>query len=363
MHRRWPIFIAIAIAITAATSAALRRQVPDTEPQKSAATAGLTMAQLESLASAFPEPDDAPLEWPRDHGAKPEQFADAWLFAGLLRDENGRRYGFHLGFWRISLQPETAQRESAWATREFIAASMAIEPEGERGHGGERVSRVALGLAGAARQPARVWLEDWTFALDETGQTFELQAAEGQAGMDLRLSAPEAMPTAVRGIQHRGYWWPGLAVRGTLRMGETSLAVTGQAMLDRLWGRALPAGRGQLALSRLWLELGDGTALRCEQLRRKTGGGTPLGNCLQYGIGDREGISIEPADGGWTTFGNVRYPLRWRLRIASREAVLELQPLPGEPAETFAVRWRGTMVVSDRHDSWGLLELSNFAAP
>lgn len=323
----------------------------------------LAPGRLESLAEAFPEPDDAPLEWPRDHGARPEQFADAWLFAGLLKDGDGRRYGFQLGFWRIALQPEAVRRESAWAARELIAASMAISPEGGRARGGERFSRAALGLAGAGRQPARAWLEDWAFSFDEASGTFLLCAAEGDAGMELRLQVPEAMPVAVAGHQHRGYWWPGLSAQGVLRVADRQLAVSGHAMLDRLWGRALPAGRGQLALSRIWLELADGTALRCEQLRRKTGGGTPLGECLQLGHGRDGGISIEPARDGWRDLEGTRYPLHWRLQFAARDEVLDLRPVPGEPPEASGSGWRGTIVVAGQDDSWGLLDLSNFAAP
>jgi predicted secreted hydrolase len=319
------------------------------------------LAGLDQLAAEFPEPGDEPLAWPRDHGAKPEQFAESWLFAGLLHAHGGGRYGFQLAFSRVAVQPETPARPSAWRTQDIYRARLSVEPAEKPARSGERLSRDALGLAGSEGAPPRVWVEDWSFEAGGPEETFLLRAAKANAGLELRLAQAGTKPMPVGGPAYRGYWWPGLAVEGTILMDGESVAVTGQAMLERLWGRALPAGQGQLALARLWIEDGAGGALRCEQLRRRVGGGTPLTECLGHPAMPAE-IALEPVPEGGRVLGGISYPLSWNLDQAAEEP-LRTRPLSTRSSAFPDGSWSGIVGIAGRDRAWGLLELSNFAEP
>lgn len=350
-----------ALAVLGGSALALRWLADDIEPA-SAVPLERALEGLDALARQFPPPGDEALDWPRDHAAKPAQFAESWLFAGQLRDVNGRSYGFQLGFDRIAVQQDRTVRESDWAARDLFRARLSIEPVGAPVLSEERVSRAALGFAGADAAVPGAWLEDWSFVMEKTGGAFLLRGSTAGAGLSLRLVMPAGMPAAIDGELYRGYWWPDLRVEGTLELGGRSEPVTGSGMLDRLWGRALPAGRGQLSLARLWLELDDGSALRCEQLRRRAGGGTPLTECIGYPDPPTVDPELEPDDGGWQAVGAVSYPLSWTLRVPARGAPLQLAPLAGKRNQWLGGSWSG-IVVADDTLHWGLLELSNFAAP
>jgi predicted secreted hydrolase len=321
------------------------------------------LAGIDALARKFPEPGDAPLDWPRDHGAKPGQFAESWLFAGLVQNEAGEDYGFQLAFDRLAVEADAPERASAWATRHVYRARFALEPAGGRARGEERLSRAALGLAGAAEQPARAWLEDWHFTAEEDGRAFLLEGSRGMDRFSLRLFLPAGEPVAIDDDLYRGYWWPGLRVQGAVQIDGQSRAVAGRGMLERLWGRGLPAGRGQLALARLWLEDEDGRAIRCVQLRRRTGDGTPLTECRGHpgGPGD---LRLEPVAEGWQDVGGRRIPLRWRLELAEGSAAhgpAVMAPLSAEWPASLDGRWTGIVIGTQGAVHWGLLELSNFA--
>jgi predicted secreted hydrolase len=321
------------------------------------------LGDVDGLAGQFPPPGDEPLSLPRDHAAKPAQFVESWVFAGLLNDPDGEAHGFQLSFYRVAVRADAAERESSWAARNIIGARLAIEPAGARARAEARLSRAALGLAGSATGPDTVWLEDWSFTVVEDGSILLRGAADG-AALSLRLRMPGAAPTLIDGELYRGYWWSGLRVDGALEIDGTSRDVRGSAMLDRLWGRGLPVGRGQLALARLWIEIEDGTAMRCEQLRRRAGGGTPLMECRTRpaALLDELEIALAPDEGGWRSVGGVRYPLGWVLRPQPRADGWSFGPMSTEWPATTAVGWSGIVVDSGGGTRWGLLELSNFQA-
>lgn len=349
----------VLVGVAALSAWWLDRRV-DSEP---AVPLDRALEGIDALAGHFPLPGAEALDWPRDHGAKPGQFAESWLFAGLVRDETGRSYGFQLAFERVALQKEAAARESAWGTRDLIRARFALEPSGARAHSEERVSRAALGLAGAEAAPAQAWLEDWSFTLDEAGGAFLLGAGGPGAAFALRLVMPSVPAVGIDSELYRGYWWPGLQVAGTLDVDGRPSAVDGQGMIERLWGRALPAGRGQLGLARLWLDVGDGRVVRCEQLRRRAGGGTPLMECLGHPARPGEDVELGPKEQGWETVAGIRYPLRWTLRLPETVDPLKLAPLSRGHTLSLDGAWRGIIVGDGDMERWGLLELSNFAAP
>jgi predicted secreted hydrolase len=318
---------------------------------------------IDELARQFPAPGDEALLFPRDHGAKRGQFAESWLFAGLLADEAGGRFGFQLAFTRIAVQAEATDRDSAWAARDIYRARFAVEPSGRTAQVSERASRAALGLAGAAEPAAGVWLEDWSFTTDDESGAFLLRGGAEAVAFELRLVTPPGGPARIDGALYRGYWWPGLRVEGTLEMHGHRSAVSGEAMLDRLWGRGLPVGRGQLALARLWVQLGDAGAIRCEQLRRRAGGGTPLTECLGHPRPLLEGPALDPQEDGWQAVAGGRYPLGWTLHLASGAEPLQLTPLSSGHPPSLGGSWSGIVVTPGAVASWGLLELSNFSPP
>jgi predicted secreted hydrolase len=320
---------------------------------------------LEERARAFPDPGTEPLRWPRDHASRAEQFTESWLFAGQFADEAGAGHGFQLAFLRIAVEPRAPERDSAWGTRDVWRARLVLEEAGGAALAEERFSRGALGLAGAEASGA-AWVEDWRFELDPQGELFTLQASAAGRGLKLRLRAGGHEPMGVSAELYRGYWWPGLELSGTLELGGRTRQVAGQAMVDRLWGRAQPVGRGQMALARLWFESGDGAGLRCEQLRRRAGGGVPLTECLHFPSGEATDTGLEPDERGWTRIDGLRYPLQWTLADPAREAPVSLAPLAAAPA-AFA---DGTLASSlqpvvrgQAGPGWGLLELSNFSVP
>lgn len=333
------------------------------EGERFAPVAGeAALAELDGLAGSFPAPDEAGLAWPRDHGTRTEQFVESWLFAGLLEAEDEERYGFQLAFSRLAVQPGVPERDSAWATRDVYRGRLSVEPAGRAANLVERISRDGLDLAGAGHSPARTWIEDWSFEFDEGSDGFVLRAADADVGLELRLTGPGTSPVAVDGPLYRGYWWPGLGAEGVLQIDGRRVPVAGRAMLDRLWGRALPTGRGQLSLARFWLENGEGGAIRCEQLQRKAGGGTPLLDCLGYPEVPRD-FALQAMDDGLTMVAGMRFPLWWEARWSAQARPLRVTPLSSRHPVTFDVAWIGVVATAGRQQAWGVLELSNFDAP
>jgi len=360
-NRRQSLLVLAALGAAVMTAAVLI--AGDGAERAAPASRESVLAGFDRVAAAFPEPGDAPLALPADHAPKPGQFAESWLFAGLLRDAGGGAWGFQLVFQRVAVQAEALSRDSAWATRQLWRARLVVEPAGARAVAEERLSRAALGLAGATESPAAAWVEGWRFAMDESGDRFHLEGAAGGAGLNLSLALSARAPVAIERPPYRGYWWPGLEARGTLVWQGRELQVSGGAMLERLWGRGLPVGRGQLALATLWLETGDGMSFRCEQLRRRAGGGSPQTECRAAPPASMDELALAPDDDGWQTLGGVRYPLRWRLRPGADAVPLVLSPLAAADAVSLDGAWSGIMVLPGDGAGWGLLQLSNFAAP
>lgn len=318
-----------------------------------------SLAGLADLARDFPPVDGTPLRWPQDHAPHAEQFTESWLVAGMLTGESGERHGFQLLLQRVALQAAGEQRESAWAAGSAWHGRFILESSGARPLAAERLSRDALGLAGASGDPIAAWLEGWRIELDPGAGAMHLEAQVGTAAARLRLALPATPPAALSGDARRGYWWPGLEVAGSISRDGASMAVRGSALLERWWGRAPAAGSGQLALVRLWAFDAAGEAVRCEQLRRRGGGGTPLGACFAYPSGRELAVEPAPMEAGRSA---AHLPLRWRLDWPPGGGERGWVPF-AEPAPPGS-EWSGLLVPAAAADGgWGLLVLSNFAAP
>src|SRR5262249_50127868 len=114
-----------------------------------------------------------PFEFPRDHGPHPDYRQEWWDVTGNLDAANGERFGFELTFFRLALAPASAQLastvrpasngvESLWWTRQIYMAHFAVtDVAREQFRFAQKLSRGAVGLAGAQITPLRVWMDDW----------------------------------------------------------------------------------------------------------------------------------------------------------------------------------------------------------
>lgn len=331
------------------------------------------MEGLTEMAEGFADP---PREWdyrfPKDHGGHPEQFGEYWLYTGLLEDATNTPLGFKLAIYRLALTPEPVVSESAWSTREIFWAQLVLDagPHGKPQEE-ERFSRGAAGLSGA--QDGRIWVDDWSVTYRPDCACFSLTAATDAVSLDLTLfpETPEPIPfKGVPGLETaepgaHGYWWPRQRIQGQVHDAAGSRQVTGAAMLEHAWGRRLPVAQGQMTLNRFWVALADGTSIRCVQLRRRSGGGIPLGDCLWLSAGGESrqisGRGLEPS-----TRRSAEYPLQWNLQSSETSTSLSLSTdQKRAPLDFRLPAWSGLMQAEGTRDGqplegWGWLELSGY---
>ncbi len=347
---------------------------------------------LTTRAGEAPQPSFAqalapqPLEFPRDRGPHPDFRQEWWYLTGNLDSAAGERFGFELTIFRFALVPTPAAaavaararartadasvrspagaERSAWRTRQIYLGHFAITDVARgRFRFATRLSRGALGLAGAEAQPFRVWVGNW-----QIGQAAEAHPASAwrvqadQPGYVLSLTARPLMPPVLngeRGLSRKSgepgnatyyYSIPRVAVRGTLIRDGRPLEVQGLAWLDREWGSG-SLGPQESGWDWFGLQLDDGSCLMFYALRDRDGAadrysaGTWVdarGRARPLARGD---VRVEVL-GHWTDHDSVRYPSRWRLLAPALGLDLEVHPVLADQELTTRPRyWEGAVDV------------------
>ena len=127
--------------------------------------AGLRLLGTEADDAFARATEPREFRFPADHGSHPEFRTEWWYFTGNLATAQGRHFGFELTFFRYAIARPAARPEgaSAWRADQVWMAHFAItDTQGQRFIARERLTREALGLAGAATEPQRVWVADWS---------------------------------------------------------------------------------------------------------------------------------------------------------------------------------------------------------
>jgi len=296
------------------------------------------------------------LRFPADHAAHPSYRTEWWYYTGHLwvaddsTDSPGAApgpvqpadFGFQLTFFRSGVARPETPRASAWALRDIYFAHLALGDFGARRfHAAERMMRDALGLAGADTAAYRVWIDDWSAELAADG-SHRLRAAEGdEHAVDLTLvpTKPPALH-GTAGYSRKGeapgqasyyYSLPRLSATGSVRVGERTVRVRGEAWMDHEFTT------GELAADLVgwdWfgLQLDDGTELMLYLLRRADGTPAPASS---GSLIDRDG-RVTPlardafsvvADATWRSAASgAEYPARWRVAVPSSALELTLEP-------------------------------------
>jgi predicted secreted hydrolase len=233
---------------------------------------------------------------------------------------------------------------------------------GGRFHAADRMSRGALGLAGATAAPFRVWLEDWAAAGDGPDAfPLRLRAATDAVAIDVTLTtAKPPVLQGERGLSRKSaepgnasyyYSLTRLPTQGTVSIGGTAFTVRGLAWMDREWSTSALAA-DQVGWDWFALQLDDGREVMLYRLRRRDGSIDPVSaGSLVEPDGTARSLSaaampVEVA-GHWTSpRSGVRYPAGWRLAIPGADLALDIAPRLADQELDLGLRyWEGAVRV------------------
>jgi predicted secreted hydrolase len=383
----WLATLVVAAALVAVWRWTVSTAPPPAAPALAVAKVLALQESPEGFARAFAP---RPFVFPRDHGPHPDFRTEWWYYTGNVATRTGRRFGFQLTFFRNALVANPPRRGSAWAARDIYLAHFAItDVQGRQILAAERWERGALGLAGAESAPFHVWVGPWSASAQRAaaGETPVMQlqasAATRRGAIEIDLSLDPAMPPVPEGRDglsskssepgNASYYYsiPRLGVRGTLRIGAESEAVTGSAWLDREWSTSA-LGPSEVGWDWLGLQLGDGRALMLYRLRHRDGTIDPASaGTLISGRGEPRPLTsrdfqLKPVGEWQSPTTGARYPARWRISIPSAALELDVEPLLANQELDLAFRyWEGAVTLQGTAagrplDGVGYLEMTGY---
>jgi predicted secreted hydrolase len=331
-------------------------------------------------------PDPVPVALPRDDGPH-DRLTEWWYYTGHLRAADGTRLGFEYVVFRaergsfpvswashLALTDESGGRFH-YAQRAEIGHQVDRSPRGVTGEPTGFAFEVAgLDPAAPARPVGTPWQLRGTLGADRL--TAEAAGAEvagdpvAAFGLDLELESTK--PPALHdgdgwidfGPAGGSYYYSRTAMeaRGSVRLGDRVLEVTGTAWFDHQWGDFISVGGG--GWDWFAINLDDGTDLTLSLVRAADGT-----HPLAYGsLVDPSGTTRHlPAEaftvevtGEWTSpRTGATYPAGWRIRVPAEDLEIRLSPtVPQQELDTRpttgVVYWEGSQRVDASRDGEAL---------
>jgi predicted secreted hydrolase len=226
-----------------------------------------------------------------------------------------------------------------------------------------RTNRGALDLAGAQGEPYRVWNGSWSA---EGWAPTRLRAAAGEAAgrfaIDLELQ-PGKPPVLQgdHGLSRKGpepgnasyyYSLTRMPTAGTVRVGDTTFAVTGLAWMDREWSTSALSPE-VVGWDWFALPLDDGSEVMLYRLRRRDGTTSPFSaGTLVDADGAGHPLSATEfavaATSAWTSpRSGVRYASGWTVTVPGEGLELRVAPLLADQELDVGFRyWEGACSIS-----------------
>lgn len=342
------------------------------------------VAEFNELFSRVTGP--IPLNFPEDLGAHREYLTEWWYYTGNLSTDEGRQFGFQLTFFRRGIVPPHLQieRESPWATGQVYLAHLALSDINVRQFFyEERISREAVGLAGASSDPIEIWLYDWKIE-NTAPNIFELTAKTSRITLSLTL-------VDVKGITlqgDRGYSRKGpqtgnasvyfsqtrLLTRGMIIVDNEIYEVHGTSWMDHEFSTSA-LSVDQVGWDWFALQLDNGSEMMVYTIRRSNGEIDPFssgkiiypdGSTLSLTPDDFE---IQVLDTWQSPHSKAIYPSKWRISIPEENIELIITPkMPDQELNLSHVYWEGAVSIQgiflgQAVEGNGYAELTGYAEP
>ena len=318
-----------------------------------------------------------PLVFPQDFGPHPNYQTEWWYYTGNLDDQDGHHFGYQLTFFRRALLPEDKipQRASDWATSQVYMAHFALtDVSGQRYQAVERLSRGAVGLAGAQGNPYQVWLQDWQ--VTATGpENYQITArASSQDGLPFAIDL--AMIDIKRPILQgdQGFSQKGpepgqasyyisqtrLETSGSVRVGEKVYKVIGYSWMDHEYSTSALSenqiGWDWFAIQFEPVQSGapdQMNELMVFQIRRDDGSvdpyssGTlidPQGKAISL---QKDQFQIEILETWQSPHSGATYPAGWIVRVPEANLELTITPyLADQELNVSYAYWEGAVKIN-----------------
>jgi len=351
------------------------------------ASTGGSLALSELLADADVNEFDralAPrrLQFPSDHYVHARFKTEWWYLTGNLDDATGDPFGFQLTFFRFALTPD-ASHDAGWRSSAVWMGHLAVTDVARAAfYSAERLSRDGLDLAGNARAPFRLWIEDWS-AVGTGDEPFPLSVVAADTGVAVMLQLDDDKGPVAQGEQgfdrkgpdpgNASYYYsmPRLRASGQIRVGDIAHRVTGLAWMDREWS-SNALDRGLAGWDWLALQLDDGTELMLYRLRTEHGQASPFSTGALIGRDGRVTTLASDAfqmraTAYWTSPATgSRYPTHWSIEVPEHRIVLDLDAAVESQEMNLAVRyWEGAVTATGERggaaiSGRGYLELTGY---
>lgn len=278
-----------------------------------------------------------PFSFPSDHGMHADFRTEWWYFTATLAARNGDEYGTQFTLFRQGLRP--GDTGGGWPAAQIYMAHLAVTDAARARHlHAERTARGHRRLAGVQAAPFAAWMDGWRLA--STGAAFlparlNADAGEFAVALTLRDGYPPTLQ-GDRGLSRKSpasashyYSVVRIPVAGTLRLDEQRVEVAGLGWLDREWSSGTLSDE-QSGWSWFALQLNNGLSLMAFELRRRDGRPDAWNQgALIDAHGHRtlaaQDFALTP-ERWWRDAVGVRWPVRWRLRVAQERGAGALPP-------------------------------------
>jgi predicted secreted hydrolase len=302
-----------------------------------------------------PPPSAERVELPRDDGPHEPSLLEWWYWAGHLRADGGRRFGFHLVFF------EARPLGVPFRVTHFAVADL---QEGRFRFRVERERRPATG--------PRTGIELSHGDLSARAAAGKHLLAGRVEDLRLDLELAETRPPVLHhengyiayAFGGHAYYYSRtrMEARGVLRVSGQDLPVSGSAWFDHQWGdmgRVFDQGWDWFGL-----QLDDGRDIMVFRMRvageERLRGGTQVpadGPAVRLSTDE---IAIEP-EGTWKSpHTGCVYPRRWRIRARGEEFVLAPLLEDQEIPTSVPVYWEGLAAVSGAATGAAFIELNGY---